>query len=167
MAQIPARETDQDSPGEYLAGSGPALRAGGLSGAVQWVRRVKPQTGQVATPLAASTCRKLAHPFVRQYGRPVLAAACEEARRRSRRMELARPAYVAVADRVIIWLFLLRAFWRATGGWGLGSDPCYIRSACPELGGASVLGGPGGVSGASVVETLDRGRRCGPVTYRS
>src|SRR5918994_6911284 len=28
-------------------------------------------------------------------------------------------------------------------------------------------GGPGGEPGASVMEALDRGRRCGPVTYRS
>jgi hypothetical protein len=51
-----------------LAATQVRVKAGGqeLFGVVQWVRRVKPQTGQVATPRAASTSRKLAHPFVRQ-----------------------------------------------------------------------------------------------------
>ena len=58
-----------------------------LSRADRWV---EPQTGQVATPVTGSTSRKLGQPFVRQNGRPLACAVLE--RRRSRRMELARPA---------------------------------------------------------------------------
>jgi hypothetical protein len=82
---------------------------------------VAPQTGHVAIPDVASTSRKLAHPFVRQKGREEDCAAT--ARRRSRRMELARPAYVEVAERDIMWCSFFRSFWRAAGGVSLGCDP--------------------------------------------
>jgi hypothetical protein len=80
-------------------------------------------------PVDWSRSRKLAQPFVRQKGRPsaVLAAV---ARRRNRRMELWRPAYVAVAVRDIMVL-VLRSFWRASGGLSLGSDPRLFRNAHP------------------------------------
>ncbi len=81
---------------------------------------MEPQIGQVATPDVVSTSRKLAQPFVRQKGELGWAAA---ARRRSRRMDVARPAYVAVAVRDIIECSFFGTFWRATGGVGLGSDP--------------------------------------------
>jgi hypothetical protein len=51
-------------------------------------------------PVDRSTSRKLGQPLVRQKGRPSALAAV--ARRRNRRMELARPAYVAVAVRDIM-----------------------------------------------------------------
>jgi hypothetical protein len=50
--------------------------------------------GHSARPVASSTSRKLVQPFVRQYGR---VEAWE--RRRIRRMELERPARVAVVVR--------------------------------------------------------------------
>ena len=81
-------------------------------------------------PVDWSRSRKLAQPFVRQKGRPsaVLAAV---ARRRNRRMELARPAYVAVAVRDIMGVLVLRSFWRASGGLSLGSDPLVFHIAHP------------------------------------
>jgi hypothetical protein len=91
---------------------------------------VEPQIGQVAIPDVVSTSRKLAQPFVRQKGASVWAAA---ARRRSRRMELARPAYVAVAVRDIIECSFFRAFWRASGGVSLGSDPGSWFASTPGL----------------------------------
>jgi hypothetical protein len=63
-------------------------------------RCVAPQTGQVAMPDAWSTFRKLAQPFVRQNGRELVGWVV--ARRRSRRIELARPANAVVAVRDII-----------------------------------------------------------------
>jgi hypothetical protein len=52
-------------------------------------------------PVEASTSRKLAQPFVLQNGRRLDAEAAE-ARRRSRRMELARPARAEVVERDIM-----------------------------------------------------------------
>ncbi len=66
----------------------------------QWGRRRYPQTGHVATPVVASTSRKLAQPFVWQYGRRAA-----DARRRSRRIELERPATAEVIIRLVIWFF--------------------------------------------------------------
>ena len=58
--------------------------------------------GQVAIPVPGSLSRKLAQPLVRQNVRP--AAVDWVDRRRSRRMELERPAKVEVAVRVImVW----------------------------------------------------------------
>jgi hypothetical protein len=57
--------------------------------------------GHVWMPVDWSSLRKLAQPLVRQNGRPSAEWAAV-ARRRNRRMELARPAYVAVAERDII-----------------------------------------------------------------
>jgi hypothetical protein len=70
------------------------------------MRCVEPQIGQVARPAVGSTSRKLAQPFVRQKG---WMGCAEAARRRSRRMELARPAYVAAAvrDIMVCWFFVL------------------------------------------------------------
>jgi hypothetical protein len=76
-----------------------AIPDGGTS-VDQWLRRVKPQMGQVATPVVGSTSRKLGQPFVPQKMRPPVLA--DEVRRRIRRMELARPAKVVVADRDIM-----------------------------------------------------------------
>jgi hypothetical protein len=97
-------------------------------GTVQWARAcgrrrwVEPQIGQVAILVVASTSRKLAQPFVRQKGWVGWAAA---ARRRSRRMELARPAYVAVEVRDIIECcsFVLSGAPQAVSAWAatLGS----------------------------------------------
>jgi hypothetical protein len=56
----------------------------------QWTRRLKPQTGQVATPETGSSARKLAQPLVEQNRRLWLA-------RRIRRAELARVARPPVA----------------------------------------------------------------------
>jgi hypothetical protein len=80
----------------------------------QWVRRLKPQIGQVATPVVGSTSRKLGQPLVLQKGRVTLLAA--ELRRRMRRIELARPAKVVVVERDIMMWVTRMAFWRATGG---------------------------------------------------
>jgi hypothetical protein len=68
--------------------------------------------GQMATPLVGSTSRKLAQPFVRQYGRFDCMV-----RRRMRRMELARPARDAVVVRVSTVVLSIPFF--AHGG-GLG-----------------------------------------------
>jgi hypothetical protein len=76
-----------------------AIPDGGTS-ADQWVRRVKPQMGQVATPVVGSTSRKLGQPLVPQKMRPPVLA--DEVRRRIRRMELARPAKVVVVERDIM-----------------------------------------------------------------
>jgi hypothetical protein len=46
-------------------------------------------------------------------------------------MELARPAYVVVAVRDIMVCSFFRAFWRATGGMGLGSDPGSSFASTP------------------------------------
>jgi hypothetical protein len=64
---------------------------------------------QVATPASVFKSRKLAHPLVPQKSR--LARAWLE-RRRSRRMDEARPVTDAVAVRVIMG-FWFCAFWRA------------------------------------------------------
>lgn len=52
-------------------------------------------------PVEASVSRKLAQPFVLQNGRRLDADAAD-ARRRSRRMELARPARAEVVERDIM-----------------------------------------------------------------
>jgi len=86
------------------------VRAAGRRG-----RREYPQTGQVARPVAGSISRKLGQPLVLQKVR--LAAFATEARRRSRRMEDARPAKVVVAERVIIWCvfwFFLARRWHGS-----------------------------------------------------
>ena len=76
------------------------------SGAAQCVRRVKPQIAQVATPVVGSTSRKLGQPLVPQKRREPLMAA--EVRRRMRRMELARPAKLVVAERdIMVWILVL------------------------------------------------------------
>jgi len=80
---------------------------------------------QVAIPVAGSTSRKLGQPFVRQKGRPVDWAVVE--RRRNRRMELARPAYDAVAVLDIMWCCSLFFLARAAGGLSLRSDPRFLR----------------------------------------
>jgi hypothetical protein len=87
---------------------------------------VAPQIGQMATPAASSTSRKLAQPFVRQNGLDGTGWAAM-ARRRNRRMELARPAYTAVAVRDI--MFIVSSFWRASGGMGLGATPSFASRA--------------------------------------
>src|SRR6188472_2621313 len=80
----------------------------------QWARArlrgrcVAPHTWHVATPDVGSTSRKLAQPLVRQNGREGDWAAT--ARRRRRRMELARPAYVEVAERDIMGFLVLSFF---------------------------------------------------------
>ena len=72
-------------------------------------------------------------------------------------MELARPAYVAVAVRDIMVLFF-GSFWRASGGMSLGSDPVFAPHHTPVQGGSGVV-----VRAASrerpLFEALDRGRR--------
>jgi hypothetical protein len=74
--------------------------------AAQCVRRVKPQIAQVATPVFGSTSRKLGQPLVPQKRREPLVAA--DVRRRMRRMELARPAKVVVAERdIMVWILVL------------------------------------------------------------
>ena len=83
----------------------------------QGVWRVNPQMGQAATPVSASTMRKLGQPLVLQNRRAAPLAVA--VRRRMRRMELDRPAKVVVAERVIMGALLLVAFWRATGGFSL------------------------------------------------
>jgi hypothetical protein len=61
---------------------------------------------QVATPVVGSTSRKLGQPLVPQKRREPLVAA--EVRRRMRRMELARPAKLVVAERdIMIWILVL------------------------------------------------------------
>lgn len=72
----------------------------GLPPGGQFARATYPQIGQAAIPLLGSTSRKLAHPLVRQNVRPAAVDWVE--RRRSRRMELDRPAKVEVAERVIM-----------------------------------------------------------------
>jgi hypothetical protein len=73
--------------------------------------------GHDSTPVAGSSSRKLVQPLVRQYVRDATEAAL--ARRRSRRMVLARPAKVVVAVRDIMVLvlvdFLVRR--RRSGPW--------------------------------------------------
>ncbi len=64
------------------------------------MRCVDPQIGQMATPWASSISRKLGQPLVRQYGRMLGLAA--NVRRRIRRMELERPAALAVVVRDIM-----------------------------------------------------------------
>src|SRR5262245_40084135 len=86
-------------------------------------------------PVAGSSSRNVAQPLVRQNGRPAAFAA--EARRRSRRMELARPAYVAAAERDIIW-FGISLLSGTAGGSGLGSALVSIRCTTPEIGGGAV-----------------------------
>src|SRR6187402_3310031 len=105
--------------------------------------------GQVATPVAGSTSRKLAQPFVRQYGR--VEAFAWMARRRSRRMELARPTVVEVAERDNMWEWVTLAFCAPHGV----PLPSAARSRIwrirrPDLVVPVRSVGPGGVSGASV-----------------
>jgi hypothetical protein len=77
--------------------------------------------GQWPTPVEVSTSRKLAQPFVRQYG-----CWAAEARRRRRRIELDRPAtLVVMVLEVIPWFFpaalagsaRLAATWCSTADW--------------------------------------------------
>ena len=76
----------------------------------QWVRRTNPQMGQVATPVVVSITRKEGQPLVLQKRRWLPLAA--EARRRMRRMLLARPITDVVTERDIMgmdsWCFLAR-----------------------------------------------------------
>ena len=62
------------------------------------VRRVKPQIAQVAIPVVGSRASRLAQPLVWQNSGFGLAMA-EDDRRRSRRIEVARPATDVVAER--------------------------------------------------------------------
>jgi len=83
-----------------------SIPADATSALGQWVRRVKPQIAQVATPLVGSTSRKLGHPLVPQKMRELLLAA--DTRRRMRRMELERPARVVVVERdIMVWILVL------------------------------------------------------------
>jgi hypothetical protein len=102
-----------------------------------------------------SSSRKLGQPLVRQKGRPSAVWAAV-ARRRNRRMELARPAYVAVALRDIMSV-VLRFFLARIRRCEPGQRPCVCSARTPVLG-RERCGGPGGVPGASVV----RGARPGP-----
>jgi hypothetical protein len=88
-------------------------------------RWVEPQMGQVAIPLVGSTSRKLGQPFVRQNGRPVELEAV--ARRRSRRMELARPTYDAVTVRDIMWFLFFVLSGAPQAVLSLRSDLCVLR----------------------------------------
>ncbi len=126
----------------------------------QGVWRVNPQMGQEATPVSASTMRKLGQPLVLQNRRAAPLAVA--VRRRMRRMELDRPAKVVVAERVIMGALLLVAFWRATGGFMPGAASIFVRSGQP-IWGPERFGGPGGEPGTPM-RALDRGRRYGPVT---
>ena len=65
----------------------------------QFVRRVKPQIGQVAMFVEGSSSRKLGQPFVEQKMRPVLADATADVRRRIRRIAPARAEVDWVMDR--------------------------------------------------------------------
>lgn len=131
----------------------------------QWVRRVKPQIGQVATPVVGSTSRKLGQPLVLQKGRVTPLAA--ELRRRMRRIELARPAKVVVVERdIMVWVTRI-AFWRATGDFTCLAQPMIglLPLWTARDGGRNGLVILRGLSGASVVvEALDRSLRCGSVT---
>ncbi len=61
--------------------------------------------GQVAIPVVGSTSRKLGQPLVLQKRRPGFAA---DARRRMRRMELARPTTVEVVERdIMVWVLVV------------------------------------------------------------
>jgi len=66
---------------------------GGAPG--QLTRRLNPQIGQLARPVASSISRKLAHPLVEQNGRTAAAA-----RRRCRRRAPVRSMVDVVVDRV-------------------------------------------------------------------
>ena len=119
----------------------------------QWARArlrgrcVAPHTWHVATPDVGSTSRKLAQPLVRQNGREGDWAAT--ARRRRRRMELARPAYVEVAERDIIECSFFRSFWRATSVSEPGLRPLIVFASTPRWGGSGQWSGR--FPGASVV----------------
>lgn len=101
-------------------------------------RWTAPQIRQLATREVGSTSRKLAQPFVRQNGRPaaVLAAV---ARRRNRRMELARPMEFAVAvrDIMMIWISVLSGAPQAVSG--LGGNPGLVRIPARDGGGCGVV----------------------------
>jgi hypothetical protein len=79
---------------------------------------VKLQIGHVAVPVAGSTSRKVAQPLVRHSGRFEVVA-----RRRMRRIELARPARDAVVVRVIMGSSIPSA-----RGRGLGAGANVVRS---------------------------------------
>ena len=101
----------------------------------QCARRVNPQMAQVARPVVGSTSRKLGHPLVPQKRRePVLAT---DARRRKRRMELARPARVVVVERdIMVWiLVLLSGAPQAVWTWAAAD---VLRSGQPEVGAGAV-----------------------------
>jgi hypothetical protein len=104
----------------------------------QWLRRVKPQMGHVATPVVGSTSRKLGQPLVPQKMRPPVLAA--ELRRRMRRMELARPAKVVVVERVIMVKVTLVLSGAPQAIFVPGPRPMYLllRSGQPEMGAGAV-----------------------------
>ena len=90
----------------------------GTWGVVQFARRVNPQMAHVATPVVGSISRKLGQPLVPQKIRePVFAT---DVRRRIRRMELARPAKVVVAERDIMVKKLVLLSGAPQDGLGLG-----------------------------------------------
>lgn len=79
-----------------------------------------PQIGQVGTPVAGSTSRKLAQPLVRQNSRVSVAAPTADIeRRRMRRMELARPTTAEVVERVIMGTGIAFSL-RLTTSWVVG-----------------------------------------------
>ena len=131
------------SSGRLAGNRRPRVSAG------QWARArlrggcVAPHTWQVATPDVGSTSRKLAQPLVRQNGREGDWAAT--ARRRRRRMELARPAYVEVAERdimgfLVLPFFLARRSPQARWAWAATLD----RSSLSRRDRAGAVSGSGG-----------------------
>jgi len=97
-----------------------------------------PQIGQVAIPVAGSTSRRLAQPFVRQKGRPVELWAAD-ARRRIRRIELARPAYVAAAERDIIGVLFFVLSGAPQAVWAWAAILLFTASRNPSFGADAVL----------------------------
>jgi hypothetical protein len=85
------------------------------------------------------------------------------ARRRRRRIELARPAYVAVTlrDIMVCWFPVLSGAPQAVSAWA--ATLIVLRFTRRDRGGSGP-GDPGGVSGASGVEALYRCCRCGSMT---
>ena len=162
---IPRRPRPTAPPTTRPRGRAPAPRSGGqaqrcaasgLDGQRDPAATCRdPQIGQTAIPVAGSTSRSVAQPFVRQNGRSVAAWAAV-ARRRSRRMELARPAYVAAAERDIIRVvFSSLSALPAVRAWAV---PLFIRYTTPVYGGGAV-GGQGRHAAGSV---RSRGARPGP-----
>jgi hypothetical protein len=126
----------------------------------QFGRRTYPQTRHWATPVVGSTSRKLAQPFVRQYGRVVEAA---DARRRRRFMALARPVTDDVVERDImvrvLLCFLARREWRDGPS---AARPVYAPRTHTDRSGSWLVRGR--TLGSAHVCALDRDRPCGPVT---